>query len=140
MKNKPTNRRRFLKQTALAGAGISAISGTSFNILKGLQSDMVGHGDFQYKVDKSWGNQDPTKFPVKDCHEMVLDKRNRLILLTNHTQNNVLIYDRSGKVTGSWGKDFPGAHGLTLWEAGGEEFLFITDQDRHQVYKTTLEW
>lgn len=121
-------------------AGVTTVTNSSFGIITGQQQkDYVGHGDFKYKVDKEWGIQDPTKFPVKDCHEMVQDSKGRLILLTNHTQNNVLIYDRSGKITGSWGKDFPGAHGLTLWDAGGEEFLFITDQDRHQVYKTTMD-
>ena len=70
---------------------------------------------------------------------MVQDARGRLILLTNHTKNNVIIYDKSGKVSQTWGAEFPGAHGLTLWNAGGEEFLFITDTERHQVYKTTLE-
>jgi peptidylamidoglycolate lyase len=29
--------------------------------------------------------------------------------------------------------------GLTLWKEGGEDFLFITDHDRHEVYKTTID-
>ncbi len=40
---------------------------------------------------------------------------------------------------GTWGHDFPGAHGLTLVNENGEEFLFITDYARHQVFKTTLD-
>ncbi len=70
---------------------------------------------------------------------MVQDKKGRLILLTNETKNNIIIYNKDGKVLNTWGHDFPGAHGLTLWNAGGEEFLFITDHDRHEVYKTTLD-
>lgn len=101
--------------------------------------NIVGHGDFRYEVDPTWGNQDPLKYPVKDCHEMVMDRKGRLILLTNHVNNNVMIYDRSGKVLETWTLNLPGAHGLTLWDEGGEEFLFITDTDLHKVFKTTLK-
>ncbi len=77
--------------------------------------------------------------PVNDCHAMVQDKRGRLLLLTNESRNNVIIYDRGGKLLGTWGHDFPGAHGMTLVNENGEEFLFITDYARHQVFKTTLD-
>lgn len=139
MKNE--NRRSFLKKSALAGMITVPGGTTSFNINKGMEqnSPIVGHNDFKYKVNKSWGVQDESKIPVKDCHEMVQDSKGRLIMLTNHTNNNVIIYDRSGKVTGSWGNSFPGAHGLTLSKEGDEEFLFITDQDLHKVFKTTLD-
>lgn len=86
-----------------------------------------------------WGFQDAQRIPVKDCHEMVQDSMGRLIMVTNHTKNNVIIYNKDGKVLDTWGNNFPGAHGLTLWSAGGEEFLFITDTDLHQVFKTTLD-
>jgi sugar lactone lactonase YvrE len=99
----------------------------------------IGHGDFKYEVDKNWGIQDPSKIPVKDCHEMIQDKTGRLFLLTNHVKNNVIIYDRSGKVLKTWTNNMPGAHGLTYWEEGGDEFLFMTDTVLHKVYKTTLD-
>ena len=70
---------------------------------------------------------------------MIQDKKGRIVLLTNETKNNILIYNKSGKLKGSWGHEFPGAHGLTLHRAGGEEYLFITDTNKHQVYKTTMD-
>jgi len=36
---------------------------------------------------------------------------------------------RRGKLLKSWG-NYPGAHGLTLVEEQGTEFLWLTDQDR----------
>lgn len=137
-------RRNFNKMLPLGIGGAflnSSVFGRSIQSLGGQFSDgeLIGHGDYTYKVDKTWGVQDAGKIPVKDCHEMVQDKKGRLILLTNETKNNVLIYDRSGKVIKTWGNQFPGAHGLTIFDEGGEEFLFITDHDRHQVYKTTLD-
>ncbi|MEN7547413.1 6-bladed beta-propeller [Rapidithrix thailandica] len=136
---KQIRRRKFAKITmGLIGAGIS-FPYVNFGKPNRSKAPIVGHGDFQYKVHWDWGKQNPTRIPVKDCHEMVQDRKGRLFLLTNETKNNVIIYDRSGKVLSTWGNAFPGGHGLTLSREGEEEFLFITDHDRHQVFKTTLD-
>ncbi|WP_109700776.1 NHL repeat-containing protein [Chitinophaga deserti] len=128
-------RRTFLRSSALAAA--------SFYITKDLfarpKGPVYGHQNMRYTLDTKWSMADSSRFPVKDCHEMVQDKKGRIILLTNETKNNVLIYNKSGKLLSSWGTTFPGAHGLTLAEENGEEFLLITDTDKHQVYKTTLD-
>jgi hypothetical protein len=128
-------RRQFLQKTGLATAGF-AIAKDMFAHNKG---PIYGHNGMRYRMDAKWGQLNPEKFPVNDCHEMVQDKRGRIILLTNETKNNILIYNKSGKLLESWGHEFPGAHGLTLHRAGGEEYLFITDTNRHQVFKTTID-
>lgn len=100
---------------------------------------VIGHGNYQYKVDLNWGALNSNYYPVNDCHEMVIDKKGRIILLTNHTKNNIIIYNKDGNVLETWGTDYPGAHGLTLVDEGGEEFLYICDNSRHQVIKTTID-
>lgn len=141
MKSNSYNRRDFIKKSALiTGAGLVAPSFT-FGITnsKKNRGEIVGHGNFKYRVDKEWGVQDPTKIPVNDCHEMVLDRKGRIFMTTTgKNNNNVLIYDRSGKVLDSWGTEFPGAHGLTITEEGDDQFLFITDPETNKVFKTTL--
>ena len=60
-----------------------AISATAsmvspFTILKAKPKNtnqVIGHGDFTYRVDASWGNLDPATTPVNNCHEMIMDKR-----------------------------------------------------------------
>ena len=134
-----TSRRNFLKSSLIAGASATVLS--PFNILKAKPMNtnpIIGHGDFKYSVDTSWGNLDPAKTPVNNCHEMVMDSKGRLIMVTDEVKNNIIIYDKSGKLIDSWGHDFPGGHGLTLWDAGGEEFLFICDPNLGRVVKTTL--
>lgn len=136
-----TTRRNFIRNTAYAsGLAISSLHSV-FGITsrKTEENPIIGHGSYRYKVDKNWGVQDPSQFPVKDCHEMVMDKNQRLIMTTTHTKNNILIYDRSGKILKAWGTDYPGAHGLTIVEEGGEEFLFITDPSSRKVCKTDLK-
>ncbi len=132
-------RRKFLQQTIALGAAAAVTA--PFNIIRAqsAKGEIIGHGDFRYRVNRSWGQLDPAVHPVKDCHEMVMDSRKRLILLTNETKNNILIYDKSGRLLDTWGHQFPGGHGLTLHDENGEEFLYITDYEMKEVYKTTLD-
>lgn len=135
--------RRQFTANALGLLGSSMLApGFTFNILPSkpeLSDEIIGHGDFRYRVHKTWGNLDPSQNPINNCHEMVMDKKGRLIMVGDETKNNILIYDKSGKLLESWGHDFPGGHGLTLWDAGGEEFLFICDPNIGKVFKTTLD-
>lgn len=50
----------------------------------------------------------------------------------------MLRYDAQGNLKESWGNDYPTAHGLTLVEEDGEEFLWLVDTDTARVVKTTL--
>jgi hypothetical protein len=137
-----TTRRQFV-QSAVAAAGAAVHRpGFRFNIITSrprLSEEAIGHGDYRYRVEIGWGDLDPTKTPVKNCHEMVMDARGRLIMITDETRNNILVYDKSGKLLDSWGTAYPGGHGLTLWNPGGEEFLFISDYELGKVVKTTLK-
>ncbi len=134
------NRRNFLKQSSLAAAGLLVTPSLSSAFSLGTNTDViVGHNSHQYKVDLSWGNLNPSKTPVNDCHEMIQDSKGRIVLLTNHTKNNVIIYDKSGKLLETWGTAYPGAHGLTLVKENGTDFLLITDYERHQIIKTTID-
>lgn len=126
------SRRKFLINTSLFSSVFL------FNSCYGFEKEIIGHGDFKFKVDKEWGNQDPLKYPVDHCHEMVMDSKNRIIMTTTHPKNNILIYDRSGKILNSWSIGYNGAHGLTISDEGGEEFLYITDPDNNKFCKSTL--
>ncbi|HUP10701.1 MAG TPA: hypothetical protein VM187_00770 [Niastella sp.] len=100
---------------------------------------ILGHNNKRYRLDTTWSKADVARYPVNDCHEMVQDSKGRILLLTNETKNNVLLYDRSGKLLSTWGTEYPGAHGLTLFNEGGKDVLFICDNKRHQVIKTTID-
>jgi hypothetical protein len=135
-KNKST-RREFIKKSVAT----AALSFPVFNLISKpmLEEEIIGHGKYRYRVHKNWGNLDPSKTPVKNCHEMVMDKKGRLIMVTDETKNNIIIYDRSGKLITTWGNEFPGGHGLTLFDEGGTEVLFICDPEAGRVVKTTLD-
>ena len=143
MNTKKTNpRREFIKTGAVAGAALS-IPSFSFNIINkpALYGETIGHGKFKYQVHKEWGNLNPSSTPVKNCHEMVMDSKGRLIMVTDETKNNIIIYDKSGKLLTSWGHEYKSGHGLTLFNEGGEDVLFICNPDGENplVVKTSVD-
>ncbi|MBI1224888.1 MAG: 6-bladed beta-propeller [Bacteroidetes bacterium] len=127
-------RRPFLKKTALAGFYI--LTSGSFRTKK---SDLVfGQNEKKYYLDQNWVKASPTNLPVKDCHEMVQNNQGQILLLTNETKNNLISFDKSGKVLGTYARHFPGGHGLTIDGTGRDQSLFITDTELHQVFRTDL--
>jgi peptidylamidoglycolate lyase len=127
-------RRTFVKNVSIASVGLLITKKN--NLVK--NSPVYGHHKMTYTLNTEWGNLNPSQTPVNDCHEMVQDSKGRIVLLTNETKNNVIVYNTSGKLIESWGHQFPGAHGLTIQHNGKEDFLFITDTNTHQVFKTTM--
>lgn len=149
-----TTRRKFIQNTTMASALAIAKPSFGFNVLskkpQNLTEIVIGHNGYTYKVDKNWAKIGVNSNPLFNCHEMVQDSKGRLIMIGDNTHNNILIFDKSGKLLDYWGTAFPGGHGLTLSKEGGEDFLILVDcgyfQDKEgkwqaqagQVVKTDL--
>lgn len=129
------NRKKFIQNSALTAGGMLIFR----DLMAKPSSPVYGHNGMTYRMDTKWSKLQPAQNPVNDCHEMVQDSKGRIVLLTNETKNNILIHDKSGKLLKTWGHEFPGGHGLTIHKANGEDFLFITDTEKHEVYKTTID-
>lgn len=99
---------------------------------------VLGQGDFRYRQVPGWGVLDAST-PVNNCHGLAIDREGHLLLLTDDVHNNVIIYDRQGRLVHKWGTSYPGAHGLSLVREAGREVLFLTDLTTHRVIKTTLD-
>jgi hypothetical protein len=134
--NEHLSRRDFMKTASASSLGAGLLLGKK---QPKIEDVILGHGSHQYRVVKNWGLLDAGKNPVNDCHEMVEDAKGRLIMVTNETKNNIIIYDKSGKLLETWGNEYVGGHGLTIFNEGAEQFLLICDPDRHQVIKTDLK-
>jgi peptidylamidoglycolate lyase len=120
------NRRSFIKNSSAAFVGMQLPYKHEANIF--------GHGNKKYKWQNKWG-QGLQNLPVKDCHEMVWSNAGELVMLTNETKNNLIFFNKDGKIMRSWGNQFPGGHGLTLHDNN----LWITDTDLHQVYRYSID-
>ena len=129
-------RKDFIESSALLIAGTFIAKEQLLDISGG--EVIYGQNEKRYKLEKDWVKADVSKLPVKDCHEMVQDANGRILLLTNETQNNLIFFNKKGKLLSTWGHDFPGGHGLSIW-GDKEQFLFITDTEKNEFYKTTID-
>jgi len=123
------NRRNFIKKATLGAAALSATTPSfGFHILQKprQEEEIIGHGDYKYKIVRDWA-QIGTSMPLLNCHEMQMDSKGRLIMIGDHPANNILIFDKSGKLLDYWGTSYPGGHGLSINDEGGEDFLYLTD-------------
>lgn len=128
------HRKDFIKNSSLGLVGALYVPQVLIN-----EKVILGHNNKRYKINTKWSQADVARNPVNDCHEMVQDQKGRILLLTNETKNNVLIYNKNGKLLNTWGTEYPGAHGFTLFNENGSDTLFICDNTRHQVIKTTID-
>ena len=127
-----SSRRYFLAglSTALASTYIQPAK-----VAAETQKDIfVGHGSHRYRVNKDWVAVGQGRHhPILNCHEMVQAKDGRLFMIGDHWDHQMLIYSPDGTILESWGKVWPGGHGLTLSNENGEEFLFVTDSGLWKV-------
>lgn len=139
----PFSRREFMISSAALGTAAfvaPALARRAASVLNQRgEPGVLGHGDHRYRVVPGWGHDSAQTIKVNNCHEMVQAADGRLFMFGNHTENNILIFNKDGKVLETWGTDYPGGHGCTLHSENGEEFLYLTDPDRHQVIKTDLK-
>ena len=143
------HRRNFLISSSLVS--ISATHWASRSWASDSEDLIIGHGDYRYRVDYEWAQVNSVETPILNCHEMVQDRRGRLIMLGDNTRNNILVFDKSGKLLDAWGTTYPGGHGLTITDDGDEECLLVTDggwtldrsgknvQDNGRVTKMTVD-
>ena len=93
----------------------------------------------QYRWHEDWISIPVGKAAVPSgrTHGVAVDRKGNLYIFHQESPA-ILVYDEKGKFLQSWG-DYLGAHGLTLVEEGEEEFLWLTDEHRAVVEKTTLD-
>ncbi|PAW68884.1 MAG: hypothetical protein B9S34_00835 [Opitutia bacterium Tous-C1TDCM] len=127
-------RRRFLAAGAVA-AGAAALGMKAQPV---TAAPVLGQGKFRFRQVVGWGQLGEAT-PVNDCHGLVCDREGHVILLTNHVANNVIVYDRAGKLVHKWTRGWAGAHGLSIVTEGAREVLYVTDLASYRVMKTTLD-
>lgn len=89
-----------------------------------------------YRWHENWVAIPPSEGENGRTHAVAESKSGNLILF--HQANPaVLTYSAEGVLLSRWG-NYQGAHGLTLVEERGVEYLWLTDQDSGAVHKTTL--
>ena len=100
----------------------------------------IGSGEHTFEWIENWAVIPDTPESRADgrTHGVVVTRDGRVIVF--HLANPaILIFNAQGALLDAWGDRFPGAHGLTLVEERGTEYLWLTDYKTGEVVKTTLQ-
>ncbi|MEZ9237370.1 6-bladed beta-propeller [Shewanella sp. 10N.286.52.A9] len=88
---------------------------------------IIGQGEFTYRVNTQWNKMTASQLPIENCHDLAFDSQGRIIMVSDHPQNNIIIYNKDGKLIDAWGGQFPGAHAIKINHENGEDFLYVVD-------------
>jgi hypothetical protein len=105
---------------------------------------ILGQDDLKYEAHHDF-LQLPPQMKFGNTHGIVVDEAGRIIVAhtvhkTSESPDAIAIFDRAGKFIKSWGADLRGgAHGLVIRKEGSQEFLYICDNVKGFVRKTTLD-
>jgi hypothetical protein len=98
---------------------------------------IVGHGDFSYEVDRSWGRREGGIPAFGMAQGVTGDSADNIYVFQRTPVGCVLVFDRRGSFLRSWGDGlFSHPHGI--WMSPREE-LYLTDVGRHSVTKWTKD-
>jgi hypothetical protein len=150
MSKSPLISRRSLIHGATAAFGAAGLAGldataAAFDAPNSQKSnsacdgEILGQDNFRYRAYRQWGLLDRAHYPVKDCHGITEDRNGRIVLLTNDTHNNLVAYDKEGKLNKVWENRFPAAHGFDIEDHHGEDRYWITDHDVQCVSVCTVD-
>ncbi len=106
-----------------------------------LTADAVqlGSGAHTYRWVKDWGALDGGA-PLGNTHGCIAHDSKGRIFVNTDTERAVMIFDASGKLLKTWGKDFAGGlHGMQIVKEGANEFVYVAHTARHEVAKCTLD-
>ena len=145
-RSRPMNKREFLTTTtSVAAAAAGALFSTARPSHAGahlathgddttpagmMQDDepLLGQGAFRYRVLRGWGHLDRSQVPVENCHAITENRAGQIVLLTDDTRNNIVVYTKAGAFVSKREDRFPKAHALEFRDEGsGDELLWITD-------------
>jgi hypothetical protein len=138
-------RRRFLQSSTLAAATLAAprLFAAQVQDKSGLAPPILGEGDHQYECLHDWGQLPPT-IAYGNTHGVCEDSQGNIYIkhtvhATSSKNDAIVVFDSDGKFIRSWGAEYKGgAHGLHLSSEKNGEYLYLCDQARGIVDKTTL--
>lgn len=104
---------------------------------------MLGQNNWKFELDNSWGEDSNLPTRPNNAHALVFVD-GTLLLATDNPHNNIIEYNKDGKVIDGWGKQWPGLHGLKATTHGYDRALFLVDSgwvvNRRWDGKSTNKW
>jgi hypothetical protein len=100
----------------------------------------IGTGEHTYEWIENWARTPDNESSRTNgrTHGVVVSDGGS-VLVFHQANPAVLVFDAGGTLQSAWGDRFEGAHGMTLVNEDGTEYLWLTDQDTAEVAKCTLD-
>jgi hypothetical protein len=101
---------------------------------------IIGEAPYQFEWIDGWATISDTPSGRENgrTHGVVVTKAGDVMVFCQASPG-VLVFSPEGELKSMWGDRFLGAHGMTLVEEEGAEYLWLTDQESREVVKTTLD-
>jgi len=137
------SRRRFIGSAAAVVGSASLAPLVRASNKSGLDPVIVGSGDHTYRCVHNWGTL-PNDIAWGNTHGVCVDSAGNVFIkhtvhATSTKADAVVVFDSKGTFVRSFGPQYKGgAHGLHLSREDGHEYLYLCDQARGVVDKTTL--
>jgi hypothetical protein len=137
------SRREFIQSAAATTAVLTIAPFIRASNKSGLGPVVVGTGEHSYEVEHDWG-QLPKDLAWGNTHGIGEDSQGNIhikhtVHATSMKPDAIAVFDANGKFIRSWGGEYKGgAHGLHLSKEKDGEYLYLCDQARGVVDKTTL--
>ncbi|USI26405.1 6-bladed beta-propeller [Alteromonas macleodii] len=87
---------------------------------------MLGQNGWVYEIDIEWGKFNNSPVGPLNAHALVFVE-DKLLLATDHPDHNIIEYNENGNVVDSWGRQWPGLHGIKTHVIGDKTHLFLVD-------------
>ena len=97
-------------------------------------ADIVGTGDFKYRVIENWAKL-PEGWSFKEVAAVATDAKDNVYAF-GRGEHPIMVFDRGGNFLRSWGEgQYPRAHGAHM---GPDDSIYLTDDGGHFVRKCSL--
>ena len=101
----------------------------------------VGDGQTEYQWTEDWAEIPPSESATNGwAHNGVAITASGDVISFHPGESTMMVFDSQGKLARSWQTDFTDAHGITIVNEAGVEYLWVADNGRKRAYALGYEY